>query len=263
MQNYFDTIEAYLNGEMTDAERAAFELQSSEDENLAKALKNHLLARDAMEILVENDLRKELDTLRKNKHKNLNNIVESKQKNNVLTLSATYKRYFAVAASLLLLMGFFGAYWVGGQYSDAAIVADNYTAYEAPFVRGGEKLPLQEGLVAYNKGNFDEAVNYFSNIQPSDEHYSMSQFYLGQAFYRKGMFDESAKTFVSLSNLGDNQLREKSEWYALLSYLADDKGETTECRAMVSRILANENHAYYQKTKDIMDKLNSCWRKFI
>jgi len=63
-QQQFDKIESYLAGALTGAELTTFEQQIQADNELAAMVEEHRIAHDAVEMLIEQDLRKELEGLR-------------------------------------------------------------------------------------------------------------------------------------------------------------------------------------------------------
>jgi tetratricopeptide (TPR) repeat protein len=56
MEKYFDTIESWLRGELPPEEKAAFEAAMAADPALAQLVQQHRLERQALELLVEQDL---------------------------------------------------------------------------------------------------------------------------------------------------------------------------------------------------------------
>lgn len=58
--DFFDEIEAYLTGQLSNVEKEAFEKQLAENEALALAYELQKLEHQSMEVLVENDLRRRM-----------------------------------------------------------------------------------------------------------------------------------------------------------------------------------------------------------
>jgi TolA-binding protein len=262
MEKYFDKIEDYLDGNLPPTALADFEQELRENELLAEQLENHRLAREAVELAIENDLRNQLNELKK---KRLTVAQEPDKKEIVNSNSQRIvglRRILAIAAGIALLIGFFGFEWTKNQYSDAAILANHFTAFEMPNVRGGENgAPLEEGIKAFNAKDYASASSFFSSIPSSSDYYAMSQFYYGQSLYQSQQYADAFRIFDAVAKSGNTEFADKADWYALLTLLADGKGNSSETKSVLARMTANPNHSYNLQAKEIDQQLNSFWRK--
>ena len=123
----FNQIEAYLSGEMTETEATAFDKAVASNAELAAAVDRHLLAHDAIEVMIEDNLRAEMKDWsaaeNKNKAAKIHQISQKKGS------SGKVRRLFyslAAAASVAIVVGFFGLQFSNTNYSNTALSAGAY-----------------------------------------------------------------------------------------------------------------------------------------
>lgn len=152
MIDYYQQIGAYLEGKLTREERSAFELAMSNDPALKEALSNHDVVNEALDHLVEEDIR---STIKKLDHAESSDTIEQKQSPRYGII--TYL-LFALGLGLLAIM----AYFIKKQR--IAPASELYATYYAPFLspteRGDENKTLSlcdEGHAAMEKSNLDDA----------------------------------------------------------------------------------------------------------
>ena len=152
MIDFYEQIGAYLEDKLTPEERSAFEIAMSNDPELKEALDNHDIVDEALDHLVEEDIR---STIKKVEHRE--NEEGSKQKQLPKYGIITYL-LFALGLGLLALI----AYFIKKQKTPPA--AELYATYYAPFLspteRGNETKTLSlcdEGHAAMEKSNLDDA----------------------------------------------------------------------------------------------------------
>ena len=92
-----DKIEAYLDGQMSEPERQAFEQQIGQDTGLAELVATHRLEREMMDVMLDNDLRQEMAEWQKEKDR-LPPLVEKKSAGN----RPPFRPWLLVLAALAL-----------------------------------------------------------------------------------------------------------------------------------------------------------------
>jgi len=103
---YFDDIEAYLTGQLSAAEKGAFEKRLTEDKELAQAFALQKLEHEAMEVIVERELRNAMTAWADNPP--VSPFLEEKdlprEKGKIIPLKATnWRKYLWIAAGILVL----------------------------------------------------------------------------------------------------------------------------------------------------------------
>ncbi|MBP6827416.1 MAG: tetratricopeptide repeat protein [Saprospiraceae bacterium] len=107
-EQIFDTIEAYLRGNMPAPDAAAFEAEIAADPELARLVKIHRLERQGLEWLVERDLLAKMNAWER----------EAGQQQPAPALRVTFvRRWWAAGVAAMLLLGVFG-WWLLQPASD-------------------------------------------------------------------------------------------------------------------------------------------------
>ncbi len=252
MEKAYEKIEAYLDGSLNEAERIAFEKALEADDELAAAMDRHLMANDAIEVLIADNLRAELKTMAAD-----TKIKPIAEKRGGLR---HYLAPLAIAASVALMVGVFG-FLQKGKYSNDGILSRHYTAYEMPTVRSGNNnQALAEGVRAFQSKDYSKAIEYFKGIPVEDPLYTKAQFYLGQAYYQNEQAAEAIVPFGVVAQSDDLELSEKADWYALLAGLASNQVEKASFQNRLERITTDTGHSYHGQAKEIQADLESFWR---
>jgi len=256
-----DKIERYLNGEMNPQDEAQFDAEIEQNPELAAAVDNFGVANDAIELLIEDNLRAELNELKTEESGNQASNVVSINKHKPVAKMRSLRTYLAAAASVALLVGFFGMNWAGNNYSNTALGEEMYSGYDLPNVRSGNNTmhPFSEGLTAFQNKNYDQAIQFFKGIVVDDPRYAEAQFYLGHAYLENKSFGEAATQFEKVTSLNDVRYTENAEWYQLIAQLSS--GETAaNFDALLAKITGDKDHTFNKQATELQGKLNSVWR---
>ncbi|MBK7937421.1 MAG: hypothetical protein IPJ82_10175 [Lewinellaceae bacterium] len=107
-EQIFDKIEAYLRGNLSAPDAAAFEAEIAADPELARLVKTHRLERQGLEWLVERDLLAKMNTWER----------EAEQQETTPALRISFvRRWWAAGVAALLVLGVFG-WWLLQAPSD-------------------------------------------------------------------------------------------------------------------------------------------------
>ena len=145
---------------------------------------------------------------------------------------------FAIAASIALLMGWFGYNsFFGTDYTN--LYNDNFSAYPNTvytITRGDTENTLErEAFVAYESKNYKTAIEKLDAI-PTEATKDYFNFYKAQAYLN--LEDTvNAKTFFTLVVQNNNSFVAESTWYlALISLKEENK---TEAKMHLENLVAN------------------------
>lgn len=259
-----DKIEKYLNGALSEAEEKAFDTEIEKDPELAAAVDNFGVANDAIELLIEDNLRAELDNLRAEESQGGATNVVSINKNKPVAKMRSLRTYLAAAASVAILLGFFGMNWVGNNYSNSALSEGIYDGFDMPNVRSGSNTlhPFSEGITAYNSGDYTKAIPFFQGIVVDDPRYAEAQFYLGHTLLNNEDFSGAANQFKKIQTLNDPRYTENAEWYQVVAQLSAEE-TNDEFHTLLNKIVNDENHTFNSQAVVLQNKLNSFWRKLV
>ncbi len=249
-KNYFEWIEDYLSGNLNNSDKTEFE---SEMENSTELREQVALFPLAGKMVEEHQAHELFDLVGKIKN-------EEQDETKVVSINNKPKnkfRIFALAASVVLILGFFFTFYQTGQYSDSGIANSNFELYDAGVLLGdGDDSNYRKGIIAYQKKDFTTAVSEFNKVTPSDSDFSSAQFYGSLSLMTLGNPQLAIPTLENLSN-STGPLQEPAEWYRALALL--DAGERDKAISALENIANNSDHFYAGKAKEVLEDLGSFW----
>lgn len=258
----FNQIEAYLSGEMNETEATAFDKEVATNKELAAAVDRHLLAHDAIEVMIEDNLRAEMKdwsaAANKNKEANIHQIGQKKGSSGKVR-RLVYR--LAAAASVALVVGFFGLQFSNTNYSNTALSTGAYN-FDLSATRSTNTAqnPLAKGLKAYENADYAAAIQFFQNIPTANLQYNEAQYYLGHSLYQNKDYGQSINTFQKVVSTNDLRYKEAAEWYQVVNYVAVKK-EGNDLTTLLNQLVRDEGHPYHKNAVELDTKLNSFWRK--
>ncbi len=261
-------IEAYLGGNLNDSATQAFAARIEEDEDLANTVAAYEVGEDAVEMLIENNLRAELKQLQS--ESTAAKVVPMATKERKLTVAtkqpAKRRSLFsslAAAASVALLLGFFTFQY--SATSTNSLLAEHGTFVMPEENRSGDKAvehPLAMGMKAQKNGDYSTAINFYKNIPADNARYNEAQSLLAHSYYENKAYPEAISQFGQVVAAGDIRYKERAEFYQLLSYVANDQ-QDTNFEALMNALLSDETHNYHQQAKDLNSDLSNWLRQLL
>lgn len=251
----YQKIQDYLEGRLSSPELDAFENELKSDPDLQMEVDLQRLSGDAIELLVEENLRGELKDL----HREMQG--QSAPQTKVRSLRRRIVP-LSIAASILLVIGFFAANYTAGQYDNDSLAADFYDNDLLQRVRGNNSASLlQEGMDFYESGNYTEALTYLDGVTDPNLK-AEAEYAAAHAHYNLGQYQEAMDNFETVMNSNDPRFTEKAEYYYLLSSLAGNQTNTEKFNNTLDKILNDEAHLHHKDALKLNKKLKSFWRNF-
>ncbi len=256
-------IDAYLFGKQKPAERAAFEAEMEQDEQLKADVELLRTEHRAMELMVQKDLASQLKQWSQEAQ-------ELEHQAPVIPLQRRFigRRVLAIAASIVLLVGFLGQMWVFNNYSGKALSDNSFaqTATNPNEVRGpkGTPLPqqLQLGLQALKDGDPSQAIQHFDQVQDAT-FADLAQIMKGEQLYQQEDYPAAIEVFRNLIDNANTALyKEKAEWLLLLCLHASQTNEVEKLE-LLEKIAGDEAHYYHSAGKDLKERLGSFWGRVL
>lgn len=257
---YFDNIERYASGQMTAAERQAFEAELARNAELKQAYELYRLGDEVLEQGIENDLRKQLKSWAAEDATSGTAALgggSTQPRAQVIPMQTTWARW-AVAASVVLLAGFFFFRWAGSGYTDASLFATHYEKPTQSTFRSaaGANDPFETGFKALENNNLPAAIDFFQSLPPKDARYAEAQYWLGHAALQDKQYDRAIAAFQAVIGRDEVKFTEKAQWNLVLTYLAAGRTEEAGFQTSLTGIANNENHSFHQQALALQKKLN-------
>lgn len=243
--NNIKDIEAYLRGTMDREERQAFETQLATDVALQKevvayrrifsgfkSLKNEKFGVEVEKWIAE---AKTKNSMKKKK-------IPAKKKQRTAAIRPMWQK-FAVAASVALLVGLGGWWFMSQQYSNEHLAIKAYSP------------PLASGTMGAGAGtnkllkDFEEAHRLF---QKKD--------YNGAATLFSSFLDAMTKNPEAFDPLTKKFYVENARWSLLMAQFAEDRIPQDKLLKVLDVLSQNPSSEYAQKAKKLKKDLESVWR---
>jgi tetratricopeptide (TPR) repeat protein len=256
MQDQYELIEKYLNGEFTDMELVAFENAMQTDAALRRLVKLYETGSKALAQQVATDPHQAtLQTTLEQLGKQYFTSAKPEKKPSPLSIRTRRIWQFAVAASILLLI-FVGLKWYANQYYTTEILlAQNYRPASVPATRSGnDQNLLQPAYQAYRQKNYTEALRIFAALSPENPQYAEAQLFSGYAYFESRQYTQAIQAFDLVLQRNDARYHDNAEWHRLLAALA---GKDKNSNTYLSAILTNPQHAYYTEAQRLQKQMKS------
>lgn len=238
-----DNLVQYLDNEMTDAEKQAFEKLLQQDAVLYERYQFLFIAKQAIRA---KGLKEKVSALHKE-------YIQTQQQSEpeVINISrkssSFFKNFMRVAAVFIIAIAGYGIFEFSSTNTNA-VFNNNFVAYNLPVTRGATDHKLIDSL--YNARNYNAVVNAFriTNEKKQEDYFLAAQAYL--------QLNKTAEAINSLQqvekmNAESNQqyFIEETDYYLALAYIK--AGKINEAQNQLNKITSNKHHLFYDKARNI------------
>ncbi len=251
MKNYFDKIQDYLDGLLSQEEQNSFEKELS----LNKELKDETQSQRYLNETIESRI-KATDKLGKLKHnlKNNGKIYFSSSTADILKTQSTstkgrifsIKKWgisIAAAACLLIGLNFLGVFSAN---------LSQLPAIQSEITRGhNDQKILTAAIDQFNAEEYKRSIVLFSDLLKKDSINVRFQYYLGLSYLGDKQFQDAADILISIAD-GNSTYAEDASYFAAIAAWQQDKNDIAV--KLLKRI--SSESTYYKKAKKLLKKLS-------
>lgn len=244
--NYFDEIEAYAQGQMTDEERKDFEGKLLVNPELKKEYDAYLASQRVLELLAYDELK---------------NISEDKKRK--VKLVSIWRSWPAVAAAVFILFAV-GLFWFAKvNYGNQNLANSFYDRPNVSDVRNvsGELSLLNKTEIDFDSGKYQAVINALENVSPTDSNYIHFQFLAGLSFLENGNNSRSILLLDKVVQSGNFDFYENAKWNLAIAHLS--AGYLDKARGILKDISENGSGGYPAEADELLEKIDSGWRRFV
>lgn len=250
-----EIIEAYCLNQLNADDRAAFETELRGNTVLQEEVAKTRLALAAVDQLIKSDIERLFFQSKKNEP----TISSEKQPTRIVSLNQ-YKRYFAVAASLLLIVSVFSWAMLDTSHNRMVNTAIHKVDIINPSTRSSsnELSTMDKGLDAYfNQKNYQKAVEYFESSDNED-----ANFYLGMSLLQSGDYQKADDVLSKILNDSwfPNHLTttEDVAWYVILSKIGAKRyNSSRDAIQDIDNYLKSPSARYQQEAMKLKKQLEN------
>jgi tetratricopeptide (TPR) repeat protein len=242
---YSEEVDNYLDGNITESEKAGFEHDLKKNSKLKAELALEKDCRTAISDTGMLDFRSKLIDAQKR----YNEINSNRGR-----LVAFTRKYWAAAAVILLLLVSGLVYFIQpGQYTNERLFKMYYKTEEAVGISRSGNGNIVEAIIKYHEKDYVTALTLFDDILKADPANFAIRYYSGISYIETGNFDNAVKMLESVIEQNDNLYVEYAQWYCSLAYLA--KGDKVSAEAGFKAIASDSNHYYKDQASSILVKM--------
>jgi len=241
-QELFEKIEAYFHGDLSSEALVEFERLLEKDLYLQQEVKKHHEMEQAISDPEREYLQQKLTQVR----------AEMKSESKYLNaFSRTYRKYWAVAAAILLLLGVFAVFQLSKpEYEDL------YSAYYKPFpaqdiMRGeGEVTPPASFMKDYRQRDYRLALTKLKKAINLDPNNGQLWLYLGNCHMQLNNLQLALDAFDRIDPKGD--FGKDAQWFSALCYLK--MGNTEPAKNELGQLVSIDN-IHRGNAREILEKM--------
>lgn len=238
MIDYFEHIEAYIDGNLEISVRADFEKKMRSDRSLKLAVENHPIAKRIANGLVEIEA---LEILTKIKA----------EKNNKVKRFRIGKWIGGVAAvGSVVFFSMWAMNNLGGQVDYAQLAAEYYISPKTNTTRGAEtpEEPLEKAKYLFTLNDYGESREMLLQML-TDEENDEAPLYLAHISFLKGDFD-SVESY--LDQIDDLSLIDDAQFLLALNFIC--KENLTAAKKILSAI-AQKDTRYSERANNLLKEI--------
>ena len=258
-QENFERIEKYLDGEMPFAERQAMDKEMAADTDLQFEFGQHQMAREAMEVMIEDNLRNSFSEWDQEGEKSAKVV----SINRGVKMRTLYRR-IAIAASFLLLAVVGIGFLQSGQYSNEQLSQTYYGTIDLDELRSIGKNELTDnfskGIAALSDGKVNDALFLLEPIPNTNDRFEEAQYLIGHANMQLKKYDAAIIAFKNVANGTDETFKMKGEWNLILAKLNADQLDDN-FHNLLTTIAAETDHDKNKEANQLKADLEGFLRK--
>ncbi len=245
---HYEEIENYTTGNMSSSERKAFEERLTSDPALSEEYNAYMNAHKALKVLQAKYLKNKLAA------------PTQQQKTKIVPFRQRRISWAAAAAILILLSGM--AWFANTQYNEQAIAA---AFYRPPNLSGTKSADdaraLEEASYAFNKNDFEKAIQLTASVPQENVNYGQAQYILGHAHLKTDNLPAAETAFRNVTALGKGADYHDAKWYLALVLIKEKKEK--EAIKLLDEIISEGKGGYTKAAADLKGQLGSFWRNFV
>jgi hypothetical protein len=239
---YFEYIRQYLDNEMSPLDKKSFE----------EELEKNLILKDEYNLylsLIKGLRQNNIDALRQ-RFKEIDKEFEAK-KTILISKKIKYKRYFAVAASIALLISI--TLFIKSSKNTNQI-AEKYWEEDRglPTLMGeSSDIDLDRAMMYYKENKYSIALKKLLLLKTKNNNDTLN-YYIGNCEYKLGNFNRAKKSFKEVLKFKKSVFFEKSEYRLAFCFLPTNKKYAI---ILFEKIKNTQYHLYQKQSKEILKSL--------
>lgn len=260
-------IASYLNNQMDEAEKTAFEALLESDAELASFLETYKTLEGVYNeekwtvkttASVE-EVKKLAHQFRTDDVLDLSKKIRAIQQENHVQKSPKRKTYFYYISSAVAVAAIFTLFYFSFMQSLSPNEAfeqyhnwNTLPSFQDKGIAGDTKANLIKAETLFEEGKYKEALTLFSSTTKNIDYNPNAALYIGISQLELQQYSEALKTFDVLKN-SDAIDKHKAHWYTALIYLK--QGDAEKAKNTLEILIQNPTYYNYEKAQKLRKKL--------
>lgn len=248
MINFYDKIEDFVAGRLSAEQEQTFKAKMEAEPEFLQEVEAHQDAHDVVGMYAKIRMKEKVKSLHQ-KSKTTSGVFQ--------------KKNYLVAASISILMIMSGFWFAGTNFSNQALVADNFqlpTFSQRNIGNNNADEISKQVKDAYTNKDYEQAISLLSSI-PQSLAYNKAQYHLGNLYLQEKHSLNAIAVFQDLIESGDTRYLEDAQWLLVIAHLQNDDVELA--KLSLEQILQTPGHSLYNRALEMKKKLNSFWREIV
>ncbi len=240
-------IEAFLEGRLPPEAQQAFEAELESNPVLAADLKRYQMARQAIEVLSEEALRKKIRGWQREPVE-----ATTEQPARRPFLRSVYVRW-AVAASVPLLLVAAWLLLFNAPPTTEQLALDYLERPQIDQFKSGRQQEAETAIAEFESGNFSAARE---NLEQDSTRTDLQTFLLAHSAFQEADYSAAEGYFAELLKMEDTSYYEEAQWGMLLSRLAQDEIDA-DFSKQLDAIINDSGHSFNEEAQALRAALES------
>lgn len=259
-QNIIDRIDAYLNDEMSEGERAIFEADLENNPELKKQYDLYREVDNSMSHLFSKNTKALEETLtnlseKYSKEAPLNSDFQTNDPKIKQIDKPNYFRLISALAAMFIMI--LAAYFLFFSTADSQDLAQNYFAEnltELSQTMGNSEELIQQGIAAYNLKDYNSAREYFEEVWKQDPENSEALKYLGLTYLAQKDFENAFSFFEQLTALPDLYSNPGLFYQAITLMMRNEGADVINAKELLEEVV-RQNAEGSKQAKEWLDQI--------
>lgn len=241
----YQLIEQYLGGELSGSEKEAFEQRLKDDPDFALETSLHRQLHERLAGEKIHELRAVLKE------------VDNEWEDTTRVRKLFPARWMYVAAAVVLVLIASVLYFNRSRPAvPEELFAQNFEPYQMVLnqrsSRENEDL-LNAAINAYERGDFEQAVEKFTALSSVDSLGMAPEFYTAISWLALQQADKAIAPLESIAGQNQSLLSEQARWYLAMAYLSG--GNKNSARKVLAEIQGYKRHFKQEEARILLEKL--------
>jgi hypothetical protein len=252
--DHFDLISRYLEGEMNEQERLAFEKKIKDNPELAKEIKLHRDIDDTIKDTKLLDFYEQLESIHKKLKKEgaLEETHDEKENHN----RRLYLRWYNIAAAIIILLVISTVlYFTLRPPLNERLYSQFFKPYNGSYIvrSAATQDKYSKASDTYDSANYEKSWNMFNELIKVDTLKINAMFFKGISAMEINKYDDAINSFNFIIKDNSTLFVNQAEWYLALCYLKNN--DMPNAKKLFGEI-AESNASHKSDAKRILKKLS-------